>query len=157
MKKMMLLAGLLVLGTIGYAASVSTDTAEFKATVNVVSKVGVDATSIEFGNVAQGTTVTEKTKGTVTITGAANKNVRVEFLKGEAAWDGELTFTEEGLSGKAKVDTWNEGQYSKNIQLSKGGETKLELSGTINVGDQVTIGDKESDPITVKVTYEGLN
>lgn len=154
MKKMMLLAGLLVLGTMGYADG-STDTAEFNARVNVVSKVGVSTTNIDFGDVAQGTTVNEKTKGTVTITGAEGKNVKVEFLKGGSAWDGNFNFNQDGLTASATVDNWS-GVYSNTVTL-EGGEHVLTLSGKVIVGENVPAAKYDSEDITVKVTYDGLN
>ena len=157
MKKMMLLAGLLVLGTMGYAVGTSGDTATatFEAKVNVVSKVEVKAENIDFGDVAQGTTANEKTKGKVAITGAVGKNVKVEFLKGDSAWDGNFNFNQEGLSASAKVDTWDN-IYSKTIKLEEG-ENILTLSGSVTVGDTVPAQEYNSDAITVKVTYDDLN
>ena len=160
MKKMMLLAGLLVLGTMGYAAGNEAETT-FTASVTVVSKLTVEKTQdMSFGTMPQGTTkANADTPAEIVISGASGANVSIEFQsKTGGTWNGDLVFSDTNVHGKvSKIQglSVEDNKFKGNVSLN-GGSVTLIVDGNLTVEEGAAITTHTSEDITVKVKYENL-
>lgn len=160
MKKMILLAGLLVLGTMGYAAGNEAETT-FTASVTVVSKLTVDKTKdMNFGIMPQGTTKNKAdTPAEIVISGASGANVSVEFQsQTRGTWNGDLVFSDTNVHGKVSEIrglSVGDNKFKGNVSLT-GGSTKLIIDGNLTVEEKAEVKSHTSEAIIVKVKYENL-
>lgn len=168
MKKLLLLAGILVVGATSFAfpwpdkehfQDNESYSNEIQVSANVVKDLTVTATDVEFGNVAAGMkNVQPKKNGEITIVAEKGSRVQVKlcYLDGnELEKDGSIELKRRGLSGDANL----EGEtlvYKPNFvatTVAMDSEEKIiPITGRLTVPDIAHFG-KYSANIKVKAKY----
>lgn len=168
MKKLLLLAGILVVGATsfahmpiwpGYQDGKSYDT--LKVSAEVVRDLKVKATDVEFGRVAAGQTLAQPKKaGSLTIIGAKGANVNIALYQGHREIkdgetvalyrNGERSFNTRPLIYKPDLgDT--------HVKLNRGhekvGEYNADIKGTLHVPVGTPAGNYSTD-LVVKAQYD---
>lgn len=148
MKKILLLAGILIVSTISFAKDVEiglTGSPEAKVPVQaeVLAPLQLEPTPIDFGGVMQGQqNKVQKTQGNVSVKGTSGKNIRV-FAK---------DFNKAGEFIECRNSTTN---YSVELKTGNGGENE-KMTATLNleVGESFGLneGGKKDIPVTGKIS-----
>ncbi len=163
MKKLLLVAGILVLSTslMGETAKdVKEDTVNVKA--KVVAPLVLSTGDVDFGILVPGETKTEETKGKVKLVGTANENIKLEvkvtengnytnYAGQDKDYDVELK-TGKGVEANEKmtsilnlVSTDVEGNVADGkVNLGADGVLEFDVTGTVNAAQNQKAG-----------TYEG--
>ena len=163
MKKMMLLAGLLVLGVVGYAAEGSSGfEAEdsFKAHVKVIQPLNVKADErLEFGTVVIGQeAVRTPDPLNLVITGEAGKAIKISYLmNGELMQNHNIIMkndaSENTITGYLVNENNTNIETEQYLELTNG-KIERKIYGRITRVPDVISGDYYSDPVTIKVQYQ---
>lgn len=165
MKKLLLLAGILVVGATSFAwpnNNAGMGTLEVKA--NVVRDLEVETTPVDFGNVAAGMKeINPKKRGTITVKadkedGVNEARVKIELYagsKGEVIGDNGVELNREGFPSSANLRgdklVYHPSFSSRTVQMKDGAVT-VPIGGILNVPDVAYPGNYSAN-IRVKASY----
>lgn len=162
MKKIVMLVGALVLCTASFGASEADDT--INVTAQVAEHLDVRATDVDFGTVTAGETKESPyQKGSITIDGEMNRNVKVSLVDKDDSELGTLNLVGEIDKNSVLVYTPilklnNNSGYPiefKNgttIVLNNEGAASIDVEGSLNVPSSARSGDHRGT-MTVRVEY----
>ena len=157
MKKMMLLAGLLCICGLSYAAT--SDNFNVKARVVEPLAIELNNHTLDFGNVIRGTTGMAKNTVTATITGEQNSHVRVNFkVNEEDVIGGEVALkNEKGNELTAKLYLNNNPEDVMEVTaftLNDNGKIDFDITGSLDVPTETASGVYLSEDVVVSVVYD---
>ena len=156
MKKMMLLAGLLCVYGLNYAATSD----DFIVKAKVVEPVAIELNNdvLDFGNVIRGTVGMAKNTITATITGEKNSVVRVNFKAGNKnITGGNVTLTTDAgdeLTAKLYLNNNVQDIMEETAFQVDNGTTTFDISGMLDVPAEAASGAYSSDEVVVSVIYD---
>lgn len=181
MKKIALMAGLLSIFSLGYAASFEEvwneadtkygyKTTELTVTANVVTALDLEVENVEFGNVPAGKLKDNPDKnGEIKVKGSANETVRLFILEGtknlgdmNSLVINPIQLKRVGGSADEFVSFTPEFALESNPEtttnattyaLNGEGNLNLIVNGKIDAGKATTLGEY-SNTLTVRVKYE---
>lgn len=161
MKKLLVLAGLLGVFSLGVA-----DETTFDVTANVIDDIEVTASTVAFGDIARGTTKNAPAEaGTLKISGSPNKNVKVSFTANGEKMGNTIELYKDGIADDTNKIVYtpaiksstmgpiylNDGQIDW-LTLNQSGEHDFTIDGTLTAGQDIALGEYKGQ-VGIKVVY----
>lgn len=162
MKKLLLLAGILVVGAASFAGgadwSSNSVEKELQVTATVIENLKVQTHDVEFGRVAAGMQgIQPKNNGKIEVEGVKGASVKIELRHGEDEVEKgkEIAFGEKGSPIVRTPLYYTPDFEEKVITLNGDGYGSVDLQGSLRVPENTPVGDYAA-VLTTKVYYTGF-